>query len=397
MNSKNMIDFLQQYFEIPINIWANDEEARKFEIHHCFHKEAQPRNTATYLNKLKNTLDKPTILTIREPLGTVIILLYIENEIILLGPFTEAEWNKNLSEHALMKVGLSVSSLQQFKNYYCTYPVWKADAIVKALQVFFTIDEIDLNKIYIDELIVTPKREDRRIEDELEKNSFDINYTYMVETEFTEAIQRGNSTDALLALTKLREKNQRTDYKQNKSVKQIIGFTLWRTHCRMAAKQAGLPPIIINAISQKYVQKLNNVDHGRVTRNSGSLIEEMILDYCEEINQFHKDRYPVTTRKAVDYIKLNLGNILSTNLIADKLNIQSTYLSKQFKSATGMTVTQFIQLTRVQKAAELLCISENNIQDISQYVGYEDNNYFVKVFKKYYNLTPSEYRNRYML
>lgn len=396
MNLKNIIDFLQQYFEIPINIWANDEEARKFEIHHCFHKEAQPRNTATYLNKLKNTLDKPTILTIREPLGTVVILLYIENEFVLLGPFTEVEWNKNLGEHALMQVNLSVSFLQQFKSYYCSYPVWKADAILKAIQIFFMIKEFD-SKIYVDEFSVTPKKETQRIEDELEKNSFDINYTYMVETEFMEAIQRGNSKEALLALKKIREKSERTNYHQNKSFMQIIGFTLWRTHCRMAAKQAGLPPIIINAISQKYVQKLYNSDYERVPHNTNSLIEEMVLDYCKEINQFHKDRYPATIRKAVDYIKLNLGSNLSTSLLADKINVQSTYLSKQFKSAMGMSITRFIQLARVQKAAELLCISENDIQDISQFVGYEDNNYFVKIFKRYYNLTPSEYRNRYML
>jgi transcriptional regulator araC family len=48
--------------------------------------------------------------------------------------------------------------------------------------------------------------------------------------------------------------------------------------------------------------------------------------------------------------------------------------------------------TLVRKAALLLKETALQVQEISNYVGYPDNNYFIKVFKKMYNMTPSEYR-----
>ena len=57
-----------------------------------------------------------------------------------------------------------------------------------------------------------------------------------------------------------------------------------------------------------------------------------------------------------------------------------------------MTITQFISQLRCTQAAELLAENRLSIQEISAYVGYIDNNYFVKVFKKQYGMTPSEYR-----
>ena len=51
--------------------------------------------------------------------------------------------------------------------------------------------------------------------------------------------------------------------------------------------------------------------------------------------------------------------------------------------------------TLVRKAALLLKETALQVQEISNYVGYPDNNYFIKVFKKMYNMTPSEYRKVY--
>ena len=56
------------------------------------------------------------------------------------------------------------------------------------------------------------------------------------------------------------------------------------------------------------------------------------------------------------------------------------------------TMTQYIASMRCKKAANLLKKTNLPIQEISSYVGYSDNNYFVKVFKKNYDMTPTEFR-----
>ena len=69
------------------------------------------------------------------------------------------------------------------------------------------------------------------------------------------------------------------------------------------------------------------------------------------------------------------------------------YLSRLFKKEMGITLTAYIADLRTKKAAELLKTSMLSVAEIAMYVGYPDSNYFVKVFKKRYGMTPSAYRS----
>lgn len=86
---------------------------------------------------------------------------------------------------------------------------------------------------------------------------------------------------------------------------------------------------------------------------------------------------------------------LRLNTIADAVNVSSGYLSHLFKEETGLAVTAYIAKKRCEQAAELLITTELPVQDISAYVGYLDNNYFVKVFRSQYHMTPSQYRTEF--
>lgn len=74
------------------------------------------------------------------------------------------------------------------------------------------------------------------------------------------------------------------------------------------------------------------------------------------------------------------------------VNVSESHLFRTFKKETGMTVTQYIARLRCQNAAGLLRNGDDSIQEIAAFVGYLDGNYFVKVFKKWFGVTPSEYR-----
>ena len=58
-----------------------------------------------------------------------------------------------------------------------------------------------------------------------------------------------------------------------------------------------------------------------------------------------------------------------------------------------MTVSDYLQKLRCEQASRLLRQTNTPVSEISAYVGYPDNNYFVKVFKKQYGMTPSAYRS----
>lgn len=85
---------------------------------------------------------------------------------------------------------------------------------------------------------------------------------------------------------------------------------------------------------------------------------------------------------------------LSVKELAESVYLTPTYLSGLFKRKTGRTIGETITQVRMEKAAELLLDPQLKLYHVARQVGYEDPNYFCKIFKKQMGLTPSEYRER---
>jgi len=99
--------------------------------------------------------------------------------------------------------------------------------------------------------------------------------------------------------------------------------------------------------------------------------------------------------KAQDYITEQISNdMLSVPEIAEHVGVSVQHLSKRFKETTGMTMVEYINLYRINKAKDLLSTTNLNQSEISAQAGYCNNVTFTRNFKKYVGCTPSEYRNR---
>lgn len=83
---------------------------------------------------------------------------------------------------------------------------------------------------------------------------------------------------------------------------------------------------------------------------------------------------------------------ISTKYIAKKVYMSESYLSYLFKKETGDTITGYIDKTRLKKAKDLLNETSMSIKEISFEVGYQDQNYFSRIFRKYESLSPTDYR-----
>ncbi|MCM3631213.1 response regulator [Paenibacillus glycanilyticus] len=78
--------------------------------------------------------------------------------------------------------------------------------------------------------------------------------------------------------------------------------------------------------------------------------------------------------------------------IATRYHMDPSYLSRQFKAATGENFIEYVTRKRMEKACELLGESDRKVSDIAELVGYENQRYFSQVFKKFTGQTPSEFR-----
>ena len=101
---------------------------------------------------------------------------------------------------------------------------------------------------------------------------------------------------------------------------------------------------------------------------------------------------PVETAKHI--IKYNYNTDLTLTKLAGILNLNATYLSRLFKEKTGLSPKQYILQIRIERAKEFLATTEYSIKEISNSVGFPDPLYFSRLFKKYEQCSPLEYRKK---
>ena len=96
---------------------------------------------------------------------------------------------------------------------------------------------------------------------------------------------------------------------------------------------------------------------------------------------------------ALDYIRENYcSSDLSLKKIAAGAYATPAYVSSLFKKEVGMSVTEYITISRMKKAAELLVRDPGlSLTAVSEQVGYTDPYYFSRCFKKHYGVTPSKF------
>ena len=100
---------------------------------------------------------------------------------------------------------------------------------------------------------------------------------------------------------------------------------------------------------------------------------------------------------------IKLDRFIEENLSNDRLNaqmcIEHTYMGratfyKKIKELTGLGIMEYVTRKRMSTAAGLLIKTQLHISEIAQKTGYPDNQYFSKVFRQHFGMTPRDYRNR---
>lgn len=94
------------------------------------------------------------------------------------------------------------------------------------------------------------------------------------------------------------------------------------------------------------------------------------------------------------YIKHHLGDDLSLTRIAQEVSLNPSYLSRWYKRITGKGISDYIHDRRIERSKELLLGSSCKMHEISAKVGFSDQHYFYRFFKKTTGCTPQEYRDQ---
>ena len=83
---------------------------------------------------------------------------------------------------------------------------------------------------------------------------------------------------------------------------------------------------------------------------------------------------------------------MSLDVLVDQFHLTKPYLSKYIKMKSGMTFQEAVKAARMKKARIMLKETSQKVECIAASVGYENVEHFNRLFKKLYNMTPSQYQ-----
>lgn len=95
-----------------------------------------------------------------------------------------------------------------------------------------------------------------------------------------------------------------------------------------------------------------------------------------------------------NYIYANYKDVTLDDL-SEKFFLSKPYLSKYIKEKSGLTFGDILKQVRMKKARAMLKSSSATVESIAESVGYQNVEHFNRIFKKMYNITPVQYRNRH--
>lgn len=119
--------------------------------------------------------------------------------------------------------------------------------------------------------------------------------------------------------------------------------------------------------------------------------------YSEKISQLSDNQSNHSTqtesfRRVIQYIDKHIKTELTLESVAHATFLSPSYISQLLKQKTGLAFVGWLTMKRMEKAQELLLMTDNRISEIAKEVGFSDDGYFTRRFKQRFNTSPSEFR-----
>lgn len=156
-----------------------------------------------------------------------------------------------------------------------------------------------------------------------------------------------------------------------------------------AAIDGGADVNDIFRLSQSYepeIEKLRNLEE---LNRWLSMVLHRFINFVFDFNDIkhHNVIYQTTA-----YIKENLAEKLTLEDAAEHVSLSKSYFCRILKDELGYTFTEYVNHLRVERAKLYLRDSTMSIADIAYAVGFDDQSYFTRIFKKLTNVSPGQYR-----
>lgn len=152
----------------------------------------------------------------------------------------------------------------------------------------------------------------------------------------------------------------------------------------------------------QYVSQINELGIDFILDQTMVLSPDRLEEWAIGVLNKLQSELSVKEESAKSFIVKQVQEIVATNLsqdttvktIADRVFLHPVYLSKVFKAETGESLSEWIIGMKMERALYLLKNTNKKIYEITSELGYQNPQYFSKTFKKYYGMTPQEFREQ---
>lgn len=141
--------------------------------------------------------------------------------------------------------------------------------------------------------------------------------------------------------------------------------------------------------------------HDRENGNlyASSMVNEYLMEFGRQAGLTPsalppKDVYSGHMERLADYVEYHFAEKITLQDLCDAVYLTPQHLCRVFRKCTGMRPMEYIRHQRMDAARKLLRTTGYTISEIAQLCGFEETNYFCRVFKEEENITPGQYRAR---
>ena len=124
--------------------------------------------------------------------------------------------------------------------------------------------------------------------------------------------------------------------------------------------------------------------------------KQLLILIARNYNSHEREKrgYHSMLDEVINQIHHEYQKDINISVLADSHHISCCWFIREFKRYTGYSPKQYITNLRLQNAKELLNNHSLSINDVANLVGYDNQLYFSRIFRKYVGMSPSDYREK---
>ncbi len=156
-----------------------------------------------------------------------------------------------------------------------------------------------------------------------------------------------------------------------------------------SAMESGAPSQQLLTLNEGFLKSfLSSQDFDEICMR----LQEAVQTFSTSILVKPQGKQQDLIKKSAKFLAEHYADPLSLEQLANQVHLSPSYFSTLFKENTGSSFKEYLNKIRIEESKTLLTNTDYSILDIATAVGFEDQSYFSKVFRRFTGLTPKQYR-----